>query len=454
MRENQNNFVPDENLNSAQNDLLKKKLKSKIDAEIKLLSSDKIIVSGELFDKINRIFIEVLRANPSIPQSSLMVLYRSNDFNAFTMGDNIIFMHIGLFDAMQNEAQIALVICHEIAHNMLNHVRNSLVDAVIQETDKEIKKEVSTILKSDYGQVSALNALLVPRILESREKSRKNELDADSLGLVLLRNTKYDSKSALSLFHAMEKQKMNESNNVKYSNYFHLDKLPTIAEINADYTRESSLGSFSKDESKLPYLATHPYERQRFYQLANQLKVDTTFSNYTPKNESDLAELELLVSFEMIENSWKNRNLSDVVYHSIKLLESNPDCVEAKQHLSAAFNVLGYLKKKRLAGKYLQLQNPKYPEDYDRVCALVYAISPNDCAELYSLHSKDINFTIEPLNVLVLLYQYAGSENFVDFENLWNENQQFIHKSHYSFMLKELENHLYSTKRLLFLKLK
>lgn len=156
MRENQNNFVPDENLNSAQNDLLKKKLKSKIDAEIKLLSSDKIIVSGELFDKINRIFIEVLRANPSIPQSSLMVLYRSNDFNAFTMGDNIIFMHIGLFDAMHNEAQIALVICHEIAHNMLNHVRNSLVDAVIQETDKEVKKEVSTILKSDYGQVSAL----------------------------------------------------------------------------------------------------------------------------------------------------------------------------------------------------------------------------------------------------------------------------------------------------------
>lgn len=292
----------------------------------------------------------------------------------------------------------------------------------------------------------------MPRILESREKSRKNELDADSLGLVLLRNTKYDSKSALSLFHAMEKQKKNESNNVKYSNYFYLDKLPTIAEINADYTRESSLGSFSKDESKLPYLATHPYERQRFYQLANQLKVDTTFSNYTPKTESDLAELELLVSLEMIENSWKNRNLSDVVYYSIKLLEANPNSVEAKQHLSSAFKILSYLKMKRLVGKYLQLQNPKFPEDYDRVCALVYSISPKDCAELYTLHSMNLKFTIEPLNLLLLLYQYAETESFGDFENVWNENQQFIHKSHYSYLLKELENHLYSTKRLLFLK--
>ncbi len=84
---------------------------------MKMLNSNSIIASGELYIKVSLIFNQIVRLNPEIPRDTRLVLYRSNDFNAFTMGDNIIFVHIGLLSDLKNEAQIALVLCHDIAHN-------------------------------------------------------------------------------------------------------------------------------------------------------------------------------------------------------------------------------------------------------------------------------------------------------------------------------------------------
>jgi hypothetical protein len=58
---------------------------------------------------------------------------------------------------------------------------------VKRETDKTLEKEINGILRTEYGKVSSLNALLLPRILESREKSRWHEFEADSLGLFYLK---------------------------------------------------------------------------------------------------------------------------------------------------------------------------------------------------------------------------------------------------------------------------
>jgi predicted Zn-dependent protease len=181
-------FTSSQELTSSQNDIYKKKHKQKIEAELKILSSDAIIASGELYLKINSIFDKIVKSNPEIPQNTRLVLYRSNDFNAFTMGDNIVFVHIGLLHDLKNESQIALVISHEIAHNTLRHVEESLVESVKRETDKALEKEINGILRTEYGKVSSLNALLLPRILESREKSRSHEFEADSLGLLYLKN--------------------------------------------------------------------------------------------------------------------------------------------------------------------------------------------------------------------------------------------------------------------------
>ena len=88
-------FPSSQELTNSQNELYKKKHKQKIEAELKMLNSNSIIATGELFVKVNSIFDRILTLNPGIPQNTRLVLYRSNDFNAFTMGDNLIFVHVG-----------------------------------------------------------------------------------------------------------------------------------------------------------------------------------------------------------------------------------------------------------------------------------------------------------------------------------------------------------------------
>lgn len=445
-------FPPSQELTNSQNELYKKKHKQKIEAELKMLNSHSIIATGELYNKVNSIFDRILTLNPGIPQNTRLVLYRSNDFNAFTMGDNLIFVHVGLLNDLKNEAQIALVLCHEIAHNTLHHVEESMVESIKNETDKTIEKEIDGILRTSYGQVSALNALLLPRILESREKSRSHELEADSLGLMYLKEAQFNCTDALSMFHAMEKRSKNGSDSLNYSNFFHFQSIPSIATLDAEYVRESSLGTFTKDESKLPYLATHPYDRERFYKLANLLHVDTTFSKYTPTYDENYKLIEQQVGIEMIQNSWANKNFTEVIYHALKMLENHSDNKEAKEQLMLAFKALSYLKKKRIAGKYLQLQNPKFPEDFDRICALSYAISPSDCDELFSLYKNEIPSLESPRNELLAIILLAESEDYPALDETWKEHKEAIYLSNYSFILEEIERYLYANKKLTFVK--
>lgn len=432
-------FNSSQELTSSQNDIYKKKHKQKIDAELKMLSSDAIIASGELYLKINSIFNKIVKSNPEIPQNTRLVLYRSNDFNAFTMGDNIVFIHVGLLQDLKNEAQIALVISHEIAHNTLRHVEESLIESVKRETDKTLEKEINGILRTEYGKVSSLNALLLPRILESREKSRLHEYEADSLGLMYLKNAQFNLTDALSMFHAMEKKSKNSSDSLNYATFFHFQTIPTIEALDAEYTRESSLGTFTKDDSKLPYLATHPYERDRFYKLASILKVDTTFKVYEPKEDTFHQLLKQQIGIEMVQNSWRNKNISEVIYYAINLLEKSPESPEAKEHLALAFKSLAYLKKKRIAGKFLQLQNPKFPEDIDRVCALTYAISPSDCKELFDAYNKQITQFNSPQSELIEIIQHIEAESYDLLENSYRDNKEEIYNSFYSFILEEIE---------------
>jgi hypothetical protein len=134
------------------------------------------------------------------------------------------------------------------------------------------------------------------------------------------------------------------------------------------------------------------------------------------------------------------------------MLENHSDNKEAKENLMLAFKALSYLKKKRIAGKYLQLQNPKFPEDFDRICALSYAISPTDCNDLFSLYRKEIPGLESPRYELLEIILLAESEDYPTLDAAWKENKETIYLSNYSFILEEIERYLYANKKLTFVK--
>jgi hypothetical protein len=98
------------------------------------------------------------------------------------------------------------------------------------------------------------------------------------------------------------------------------------------------------------------------------------------------------------------------------------------------------------------LQNPKFAEDFDRICALSYAISPTDCEALYSIYKNEVAQLASPRKELLDIILLAESEDFYTLEYTWKENKETIYLSNYSFILEEIERYLYANKRLTFIK--
>ena len=74
------------------------------------------------FDKeVNEILAELKKNNPQIPQNLKVLIAKDNMPNAFCLPDGTFIINMGLFNWMENKDQVAGVICHEIAHNVLEH---------------------------------------------------------------------------------------------------------------------------------------------------------------------------------------------------------------------------------------------------------------------------------------------------------------------------------------------
>jgi Peptidase family M48 len=109
---------------------------------------------------------------PALSQDSVIHAYLVKDggFNAFMTPSGILFVHIGLFDEIPNEAALAGILSHELAHYLLRHSLNRFV-------------------KAEKGEFE--------RIFNKSSASRfsvQNEMQADSLAIVWMNQSGYGAK--------------------------------------------------------------------------------------------------------------------------------------------------------------------------------------------------------------------------------------------------------------------
>lgn len=448
-------YQPIDSLTKKQNKILLEKNEAKVNAELRLLKPDFVITEGKIYEEVNSIFKKIIQSNPSIPQNSMMVLSRKTDYNAFTFGENIIFIQLGLIYQLKNEEEIAMVIGHELAHNTLKHNIKSLIQHVKLVTNDSIQNKIDEIKRQEFGKVSALNALLAPRLFESRELSRKHEYEADSLGLIYLLNANFDVKKALPQFQVMEQIDKNQVEILDLNRCFQLSDLEEINQKTQNYRKIGSLGVFEEDTSKLKsYLATHPYSRDRFVKLALLQRLDTTLENYTRiESEMNIRILED-ISFEIIDTEIKNKNLTLSFYYLSKTILANPDNSIAYEYMNVLLRSLAFLKERRTSGKYLMLQNPSFPEDLDRVAAFLYALSPTDCRTIAKKISSKPNLQNDESSLTYKIHQlldFTENQQYDLLEAFCLTNYADIKSSRYNWIATAILKNIYDTKRFKFL---
>ena len=106
---------------------------------------EEIYTSPSAQQYLDALVAEIRKSNPQL-QNHPFTCYFSRSWvpNASYIGEGIILFNMGLFQRLNNESEVAFVLCHEIAHFLLQHPEKAIakyVDAInSQEVQAELRK--------------------------------------------------------------------------------------------------------------------------------------------------------------------------------------------------------------------------------------------------------------------------------------------------------------------------
>lgn len=133
--------------------------------------------------------------------------------NAFTPGGGHVFVTTGLIRALDNEAQMAAVLAHELGHITESHVVRGM-------RDKAGMQVAGNLGASAIGIDTALTRAVYDYSVLAAVKGhgRRFEMEADALGLETMLGAGYDPYEAVNVFEALRRMYGDRS---KLATFFH-----------------------------------------------------------------------------------------------------------------------------------------------------------------------------------------------------------------------------------------
>lgn len=133
-------------------------------------------------------------------------LVESSDVNAWCMPGGKVAVYTGILPFTANEAGLATVMGHEIAHAIARHSMEQMSNQYAVQVGAQVLG-VATSGKSSMLQGLVNNAYGIGGQLALLKYSRSNESEADQLGLVFMAMAGYNPESAVSFWERMASAK-------------------------------------------------------------------------------------------------------------------------------------------------------------------------------------------------------------------------------------------------------
>ena len=134
-------------------------------------------------------------------------LVADNQVNAFCMPGGKIVVYEGLLPITQNEACLAVVLGHEIAHAVARHSAEQISKQQRQQTGLQIGAAVAGALGVGSGTTNVVGTLIAQGIqLRNLKYSRDHEHEADHIGLIFAAMAGYNPQEAVGLWQRMAAQ--------------------------------------------------------------------------------------------------------------------------------------------------------------------------------------------------------------------------------------------------------
>ncbi len=162
------------------------------------------ILDKGISDYFHLILKDILVANGINEGDYKILLSAKDEINAYNLGEGSIVVHFGLLNYISSEDQLASVICHEIGHQILEHVKTGIYQHSKIVTSDEVNKEAKKISDSKYNKSKDAMNFIRRLSYNNYRNRRKREIEADSIGFLLYAKTGRKKLEYLSTLKALD----------------------------------------------------------------------------------------------------------------------------------------------------------------------------------------------------------------------------------------------------------
>lgn len=365
------------------------------------------IFDQRIDDRLTQILTNIYRANPEIDSADFRFFINTSPIpNASCYGNGIYEINNGLFSIIDNDDELAFILCHEIAHHRLKHNDLSIEEYYQKYKSDKAKSKVNDIARNKYGKYEKARKLLKDINYDLGQKSRKAEIEADSLGLLFFLNTNYNQRAAGSILQKLdfeEKAMLNKSIAIKpyldTKNYrFKANWLKRNDNRLFDLDASANDYKFNQDSTK-----THPDIPKRIILINNTLVSETeaieTFLQNDLKKRSNLNNLQI---------SMDNQRLDLSLYFIISLYEEQK-ITETEFHQRTAhwLKNLYLLKKSHSVGRFIPPESPFSNEkEINKIKQFIQNLEPKNIRKLgyWFCKENERHFTSETKEIEVYTF--------------------------------------------------
>ena len=266
----------------------------------RLTSNGRILYGDPITRMVERIADTLLKNYPGLRGELRFYTVKSSSVNAFATGQGMIFVTMGLVAQVENEAQLAYVISHEIVHYYRKHNMEVLTRRIKNSDDEA--EQMANFLKYHY-------------------RSREMENEADSLGLRLFYiGSPYDKRVTDGVFDVLQYAMLPFDEVPFDTTYFNSPyyRLPS------HYFLEKVAPISSRDDYP-DSLSTHPNIKKRRARTGDILSHYEGGSAFVVTTPDEFVHLQGLARFECIRQNLIYSNYTRAFYDCYVLQRQYPN---------------------------------------------------------------------------------------------------------------------------------
>jgi predicted Zn-dependent protease len=199
-------IIPESRLNSQAAQIYEKiKEKEKMSDDFETLETIKKIGS-KMENSIDKYFTSINLENPTSNFEWEYILIEKKSRNAWCMPGGKIAIYTGILEATKNTDGLAAVMGHEIAHAVAKHSVERASRGVLINTGTQLVDIFSGGKLSQVNRVTGMNTVgMLSQIGLMNPFSRKQESEADYLGMIFSSLSGYDIRETVQLWERMKK---------------------------------------------------------------------------------------------------------------------------------------------------------------------------------------------------------------------------------------------------------